>query len=224
MAPALAMPPVNGWSSCSSAAMAHSEAGRGRPGGSHGTCRPGVCRRAGRGLGGGGEGWAGGGGSGGAGDAPGVGDVECAVGGELGGPAGPVGDVVVPRAQQHEVGEVGGAALLPPDDVVGFAPGAGPVAAFPAAVLVAAAAGRSTAVGGRPGWPARSPDGGLPSGRRRRVLILGLLAAACSDARHVSCCTRTVDRARFLTSTMSMRRAFRHKWHHVVVRREPTTT
>jgi hypothetical protein len=32
-------------------------------------------------------------------------------------------------------------------------------------------------------------------------LIAGLLAAACSDARHVSCCTKTVDRSRFLTGT-----------------------
>jgi hypothetical protein len=32
-------------------------------------------------------------------------------------------------------------------------------------------------------------------------LIAGLLAAACADAMPVSCCTRTVDQSRFLTST-----------------------
>jgi hypothetical protein len=32
-------------------------------------------------------------------------------------------------------------------------------------------------------------------------LIAGVLAAACTDAMHFWCCTRTVDRSRVLTST-----------------------
>src|SRR5690348_1380265 len=45
------------------------------------------------------------------------------------GPAGPVHDVVMKRAQEQTVGEVGGAALPPGDDMVDFAAVRGPVTA-----------------------------------------------------------------------------------------------
>jgi hypothetical protein len=59
------------------------------------------------------------------GHAAGGGDVELAVGVELGVPAGSVEEVVVVAAQQDEVGHCGGAAVLAVDDVVAFAPGGG---------------------------------------------------------------------------------------------------
>jgi len=50
-----------------------------------------------------------------------------AVGGEVGGPAGVVDEVVVPAAEQDSVGEVGVAVECPGVQVVGFAPGGWPV-------------------------------------------------------------------------------------------------
>jgi hypothetical protein len=66
----------------------------------------------------------------------GVGDFEGAVGEEFGVPAGPVEEVVVAAAQQHQVGELGRAAGLPGVDVVAFAPGGGTVTAREPAVAV----------------------------------------------------------------------------------------
>jgi hypothetical protein len=54
-----------------------------------------------------------------------------------GGPSGSVDDVVVVVAEQDEVGEVGGSAVFPVDDVVGVAPAGGPVAAGEDAAAVA---------------------------------------------------------------------------------------
>jgi hypothetical protein len=50
----------------------------------------------------------------------GVGDVEGVVGEEFGVPAGAVEEVVMPGAEQDEVGELGGAAGLPGVEVVAF--------------------------------------------------------------------------------------------------------
>lgn len=83
------------------------------------------------------QGWGVGGWPGGAGGAPGVGDVEGAVGFERGVPARPVDDVVVPAAQADEVAEGGLAAVFPRHDMVRFGPVAGPVATRRAATLVA---------------------------------------------------------------------------------------
>src|SRR5215218_10253797 len=75
--------------------------------------------------------------AGGADPAPGVGDFEGGVGEEFGVPAGPVEQVVVAGAQEHEVVEAGGAVVVPEADVVALAPVGGAVAAGEAAVPVA---------------------------------------------------------------------------------------
>src|SRR5690349_3420966 len=62
---------------------------------------------------------------------------EVAVGEALVGVIGVVGEAVVVAAEQDRVGQVGGAAVGPGVEVVGFGPGWWPVAAFGAAALVA---------------------------------------------------------------------------------------
>src|SRR5437899_2640764 len=73
----------------------------------------------------------------GADEAVGVGDLEGAVGEELGVPAGLVELLVVPSAQQDEVVEAGWPAVGDPLDVVAVAPGGWRVAAVEAALAVA---------------------------------------------------------------------------------------
>jgi hypothetical protein len=66
------------------------------------------------------------------------GDFDGGVGEEFEVPVGVVGEVVVVApAQEHKVVLVGSAALVPRNDVMGFRPGHGPVAAGEAAALVA---------------------------------------------------------------------------------------
>ena len=64
-------------------------------------------------------------------------EAEVSVGEAVGAVARVVGSVVVVAADEDAVVEVGGAAVVPGVEVVGFAPGAGGVASFGTTGLVA---------------------------------------------------------------------------------------
>ena len=96
----------------------------------------------------------------GAGVSGGVGDFEGGVGEEFGVPAGSVEEVVVAAAQQDAVGELGWPAGVPGVDVVAFAPGGGPVAAWEPAVTVTDDQSVVEGGGDRPGGGAVVQDCG----------------------------------------------------------------
>src|SRR5215216_3877335 len=105
------------------------------------------------------RGWAGG-----SDPASGIGDFEGGVGEEFGVPAGPVEQVMMPRAQEHQVVEPGGAAVVPEAHVVAFTPVGGAVAAGETAVPVADHQGVEQGGGDGAGGGAVVEDGGPPGG------------------------------------------------------------
>jgi hypothetical protein len=95
---------------------------------------------------------------------PWVGDFEGPVGEAFGVPVGGVEQVVVPRAQEHEVVEAGWSAVGDPAEVVGFGPVGGPVTAGVAAVAVADDEGVEQGGGDGAGGGAVVQDGGAAVG------------------------------------------------------------